>query len=525
MFNESSNFCKGNEASLFALLQATSPAAAYDAGARYPPPLCHPGTRKAVLRDLDGWADRSTDNHSSIQWLYGPAGAGKSAIAQTFAQSCAENSMLIGSYFFWRSDSTRNNPQRLFTTIALQMAISIPELRPLINIAVLEDPLAITSSIEKQADALIIRPWLKSLINQVDSIRRERRRACVFIIDGLDECADSHDQESLLSILASIIHRCGDSIRILVCSRPEPRIKESFLGPELSDICRWMCLGDTFEASNDIRRFLVDGFRRILTRHSLSMQDILRPWPTSQQIEYLVQKSSGQFIYASTVLSYLDEDGDVPAERLKVVVGLSIDDYAGRDAPFAELDALYHQILSTVKNQASMLRVLAARMVFNDESTSSTDSSRQFIQLLNIPLGSLHATFSSLHSLFKDPSPVESGFKFCHASFPDFLLDRRRSLHFHIKITSGHEYLAQCCLKQYNITQVPVALPDSTVYSRRNWCYHSLRARGTSIERTCDPVPILSTLCCALPPNCTVRRGLAVAACVPLSRGIGALGY
>ncbi|KAF9077459.1 hypothetical protein BDP27DRAFT_1179511, partial [Rhodocollybia butyracea] len=72
--------------------------------------------------------------NDAIIWLYGPAGAGKSAIAQTFAEACARNgTLLVGSFFFWRTDTSRNNPQMLFTTIAYQMAMSIPELRPKIN--------------------------------------------------------------------------------------------------------------------------------------------------------------------------------------------------------------------------------------------------------------------------------------------------------------------------------------------------------------------------------------------------------
>ncbi|KIK57978.1 hypothetical protein GYMLUDRAFT_116342, partial [Collybiopsis luxurians FD-317 M1] len=148
------------ERGLATLYHHTSTSASYDAGARYPPPLCHPGTREAVLQDLKDWANGATGaDNPPVRWLYGPAGAGKSAIAQTFAQTCAENGSLLGSFFFWRSDSSRNNPQRLFTTIALQMAIAIPQLRAGVNAAVSYNPFLPTSSIENQWDMLIINPW------------------------------------------------------------------------------------------------------------------------------------------------------------------------------------------------------------------------------------------------------------------------------------------------------------------------------------------------------------------------------
>jgi hypothetical protein len=46
-------------------------------------------------------------------------------------------------------------------------------------------------------------------------------------------------------------------------------------------------------------------------------------------------------------------------------------------------------------------------------------------------LGALCAALSGVHSLFNSPSPVESDFHFCHASFVDFLSDQERSLQFY----------------------------------------------------------------------------------------------
>ncbi|KIK62567.1 hypothetical protein GYMLUDRAFT_198361, partial [Collybiopsis luxurians FD-317 M1] len=158
----------------------TSTSALYDAGARYPPPLCLPGTRKAILHDLNHWANVSHSaaglDRTPIRWLYGPAGAGKSAIAQTFAQSCAENGTLLGSFFFWRSDSTRNNAQRLFTTLALQMAVAITELRATVDAAVTCNPFAPTSSIQKQCETLIIQPWSKAQVHQELSNRTSQKK-------------------------------------------------------------------------------------------------------------------------------------------------------------------------------------------------------------------------------------------------------------------------------------------------------------------------------------------------------------
>ncbi|KAJ7845298.1 hypothetical protein B0H13DRAFT_1476554, partial [Mycena leptocephala] len=48
-------------------------------------PQCHPHTRTAVQGTIQAWADEDSAA-PSVMWLYGPAGAGKSAIAQTMAE-------------------------------------------------------------------------------------------------------------------------------------------------------------------------------------------------------------------------------------------------------------------------------------------------------------------------------------------------------------------------------------------------------------------------------------------------------
>ncbi|KAF9069178.1 hypothetical protein BDP27DRAFT_1182389, partial [Rhodocollybia butyracea] len=165
------------------------------------------------------------------------------------------------------------------------------------------------------------------------------------IIDGLDECSDSRNQQRILSVLRNAMYKHPLPFRILIASRPEPRIKESFNSPHLRSICRWMPLDDhLFQASREIRVFLQDKFQEILQLHSHTMEHVPHPWPTDNQIDILVRKASGHFIYPSTVIKYIDDDGAVPADRLDVVLGIQPPE--GTESPFAELDALYHQILS-----------------------------------------------------------------------------------------------------------------------------------------------------------------------------------
>ncbi|KIL65460.1 hypothetical protein M378DRAFT_60868, partial [Amanita muscaria Koide BX008] len=98
---------------------------------------CHPGTRENVLKRLRDWADNPKAKER-ISWLYGPPGAGKSAIAQTIARSSAGPK--VAASFFFRSDVNWNDGNRLFTTLAHQLAISMPEIRGHIADSLSEHP-------------------------------------------------------------------------------------------------------------------------------------------------------------------------------------------------------------------------------------------------------------------------------------------------------------------------------------------------------------------------------------------------
>ncbi|KAJ6465466.1 hypothetical protein C8R45DRAFT_787194, partial [Mycena sanguinolenta] len=58
--------------------------AIHDSTDSFMEPKCHPETRTQMLEDLRKWA-LDPRPKTTILWLYGPAGAGKSAIMRTLA--------------------------------------------------------------------------------------------------------------------------------------------------------------------------------------------------------------------------------------------------------------------------------------------------------------------------------------------------------------------------------------------------------------------------------------------------------
>ncbi|KAE9383301.1 hypothetical protein BT96DRAFT_80680 [Gymnopus androsaceus JB14] len=153
--------------------------ALHDSAESFPQPRCHPETRTKMLKTLRDWS-LQRDPHSSVLWLYGPAGSGKSAIMQTFFRQLQKAGRLGACFFFKRGHATRGNAKTLFATIAYQLAIGVPWLKAPISQIVEENPSIVARSIKTQLQKLISEPCHLHNNNSRDPL--------LILIDGLDEC-------------------------------------------------------------------------------------------------------------------------------------------------------------------------------------------------------------------------------------------------------------------------------------------------------------------------------------------------
>ncbi|KAJ7899395.1 hypothetical protein B0H13DRAFT_1481802, partial [Mycena leptocephala] len=83
----------------------------HNSAQRYPQPKCHRETRTEMLENLWNWTHNLRNR---IIWLYGPAGAGKSAIAQSLCLKLEAEGCLGGAFFFKRGHLSRGNGNKLF---------------------------------------------------------------------------------------------------------------------------------------------------------------------------------------------------------------------------------------------------------------------------------------------------------------------------------------------------------------------------------------------------------------------------
>ncbi|KDR68477.1 hypothetical protein GALMADRAFT_24792, partial [Galerina marginata CBS 339.88] len=320
------------------LFEHVAPGAFHNSKERYDHPKCHPNTRVAVIQAIIDWIEDG-QKVSFIRWLSGPAGAGKTAIAQEIAELCHELGYLAASFFWSRNAAGRNDEERLITSLAYQLLIAIPEIRGYVEEAVEKNPAFFSLSLEAQMQFLVIEPLCKAF-GRGHQGRLNFRRPKVIILDGLDECGAHKAQQYILRVISHSVRKFPIPLVFLIASRPEQGIRDSFNSQPLLEITSRLVLDEKYLPDDDIRLFLVESFESVKATHKLRSL-LPRVWPTDEDINKLVNKSSGQFIYASTVVKFVASPRRKPHDQLKIILGITA---SGPDAPFAELDALYRHI-------------------------------------------------------------------------------------------------------------------------------------------------------------------------------------
>ncbi|KAJ7206392.1 hypothetical protein GGX14DRAFT_457693 [Mycena pura] len=390
--------------------------ALHNSGESFPEPACHPGTRTKFMNDLMDWA---TDPKAKpVLWLYGTAGAGKSAVAQEFASKCSTQGCLGASFFFRRGHPKRGTWDGLINTIAYQLAIVIPEFAIPLQQIINSNRLIANHSIPLQ--------FQKSLIETFRRMSQTSFPIPIVVLDGLDECADIKNQQQILHLFLSGIQARHLPLRLLVASRPETHLRNILDAGSTSVICSRKCLNADDTAYNDIRTYLRDEFSRISSEFLDQGVALGASWPGTEVLEQLVGRSSGVFIYAKTAIRFID-DGRYshPAVRLAAVV-------TGSPESTTPLDDLYSTILSVLPHEPLTLRILHIALCSALRPDSLSRSPEDCDLLLGIVPGTARLILSGLHSVLHIPrlstpySPFDAVHTL-HASFIDYLGDVQRS--------------------------------------------------------------------------------------------------
>lgn len=379
--------------------------------------------------------------------MKGPAGVGKTAVAQTSVEMLKRQGRSCLAFFF--SINGRNKSQKFFPSIAYQLASLNSDYCDLINRKISHNKTLVDKTMETQFWGLIVEP-----LQELQEMGKGVGERIPVFVDGLDECEGQDAQCQIIEIVASAARDGGIPLCWAFFSRPSPRIEAAF--SKFSAFCHMTVLPISRDADGDIELYLRAGFKEIFRRLHITIDS---PWPSDSKIKQIVGAAGGLFIYAKAVLRFVGESGSYnPDELLRAIIAMISNrgwPHTNTLCAFSELDALYTLVMQHIPIEIlSVVQQILAILCWTSSSGALT-----IANLLGLSRVELEAACSQLSAVvcfqreykpLKLDSKIDTSQSFLfikqdlgisnviqeslggsislyHKSFQDFLCDRRRS--------------------------------------------------------------------------------------------------
>ncbi|KAL2850287.1 hypothetical protein BJY01DRAFT_132276 [Aspergillus pseudoustus] len=411
-------------------------------------PTCLSNTRVSLLEEIRHWATKA--DAEPVFWLQGVAGSGKTTIAKTVAEISSRDGYLGASFFFSRQGGDRGNATNFFATVAYQLAVRLVSFRSFLEKALVSHRDIFGKSYKEQWEQLILDPMLQ--LEQHSN--GEQDQSVVVVVDAVDECEPLSDIGIILGLLIQAKKLKTVPLRFLLTGRPEESVHYGFrrIRDNVDQIILHQIESDLVNA--DIRRFVQHEFDQIQERNC-------RPvWYTPEQLDRIVSKSDGLFIYAATLSRSLSRSR---------YPNLNLAQLLERDSStLTHLNQIYRFILTgsaperwdddikdvgleifklIVGSLATLFDTLSINTLHHLLASDSASFSPQ-LDPVNI-----EATIISLGSVIDIPYAGDivdrnGSIRIFHPSFREFVLNQRELSLQHLQLDSGdlHEKLLSSCL-------------------------------------------------------------------------------
>lgn len=347
------------------------------------------------------------------------SGTGKSTIAQTVAQHYYDlhPKRLAASFFFARDVADISQADLFVTSIAVQVANDVPLLRNAVCEAINECSDIADRSLGDQWRRLILQPFSSLEVMHTPS-------SYLIVIDALDECTSESDIRTILQLVAEARRFTSLRLRFFLTSKPDTVIRRGFAAMPTVER-RDVILHEIKPAlvNHDIALYINDELAQI------ARDQYLEPdWPTLKEVQGLVDKSSGLFIWAATACQYIREGPSNAEERLSVVLKTQ----NNGSAPEKELDAIYTMVLkNSVRDNYSQEEKakLYAQLgcLLGSVVNLFTPLSIQALHLLlKIPVDQIKRIANDIHSIIYIPPEENNELRLHHPTFRDYLVNPTR---------------------------------------------------------------------------------------------------
>ncbi|KDN33726.1 hypothetical protein RSAG8_13185, partial [Rhizoctonia solani AG-8 WAC10335] len=412
---------------------------------------------------------------AKVRWMTGMPGTGKTTIAYSFAEGLEARRELGASFFCVRGSPECQEANQIIPTIAYQLArYSTPFQRELCQILG-QNPDLSSEKISTQFTRLLKDP----LLTVKDAIPDK----LVVIIDALDECADKRGATEIMDLLLQ--HAVELPLKFFITSRPDADIHHKISHhKDLESHCSITDLRSVGQSmiQQDIEIYLRDKLRLLS--------------PTHDQIQLLVQRSGRLFLYAATIVRYIQPNRPTAPhkERLDSILTMTS---TSTNKVVERIDSLYAAVVKSVFDEANpdayeaerlkgvLWTVLCAQDSVDVETIrvlAGLEEKQQVIHALD--------SLASVISLSKDEHVST-----VHTSFIEFMLDPKRSKSLCCDKKQHNQWLTRQCFKlmekylRFNICglesphqpdegnplvarHVDERIPPALLYACRYWADH-----------------------------------------------------
>ncbi|KAG2349201.1 hypothetical protein BDR05DRAFT_408106, partial [Suillus weaverae] len=460
---------------------------------------CLPGTRTDILSRITEWINDSGDTAQRVLWLSGPAGKGKSAVAHTIANWFNDLGGLGSCFCFDRHREADKRHEKVFSTIARDLADRDPEMRRTLANAV-ENANALKNTTD------IIQQWRKLFMEPLGKLSGSSVGPVLIVIEALDESGGRETRRDLLRILSGKLQDNGlpqiaklpPNFRFLITSRPLRDIDDALHGAQHILQLSMDDIPDAV-AKSDIHTFVSEELKEL-------------PEFRDKEFAVLADKAGGLFEWARLACKHIQETpaGSYPIDRFNAVVShdqgerknLLYDIYSfilgenmGKDGStkteYQQALARFRSVMGQILGSAEPLPLDA----LNAMRSRFPDQREHYeVEVVVKHMGSL------LSGTTNSSSPIRP----LHASFREFLTDESFSGDFFVEMSNVQRNLAfaslrvmehdlrfnMCDLKSSYLPnskdiglphRVTTCIPSHLSYSCRFWATH-VRAAAFDAE-------------------------------------------
>jgi hypothetical protein len=391
---------------------------------------------------------------------------------------------------------------KFFSTLAVQLAKTIPSLQKQICDAIVE-----RSDI---ANLSLLDQWRQLVLGPLSRLETSHQ-SYVLVVDALDECEDNNNSRIILQLLAEARSLRTVRLRVFLTSRPEIPIRNGIHRIPQAEHQDFILQNIPLAIVNrDISLFLKYNLGTIRQEWSLGAN-----WPGEVVLRQLVHKSSGLFIWAATACRFINEGEEFAEDRLdEILEGTSFE-----GTPEQHLDQIYLTVLqSSIPNtfrlpEKARLYARQRRILGGIAILLSPLPAASLAKVISISRTQVTQTLERLQAILDVPTDVAGFLRLHHPSFRDFLLDKDRCGDFWVDEKEAHQMLAAGCMQlmfqtlkkdicelhapgsqatQIESSRIQKYLPPEIQYACRYWVQH-LQRSGSQAYNSEDAHRFLQT--------------------------------